>query len=138
MKVLISGGWDLMHYNHIKTLQMVKQLGSYLVVNVLSDERMRAKKGKDRPFIPLRERMAILTELKCVDEVISIPGVEYPLFHAIEQVKPDIVCINIDEQPDIAKEKAYCAASNITLYSIHRIDDGVSTTKLIELLRGGK
>ena len=90
-KVLISGGWDLLHYNHILTLKKAKSFGDYLVVNTMSDERMKLKKGEDRPFYPLRERMMILSELKCVDEVISVPGTEYPLFKAIEQARPDIV-----------------------------------------------
>lgn len=135
-RVLISGGWDLMHYNHVKTLQLAKSFGDHLIVNVLSDARMRAKKGKDRPLIPAKERMGVLLELRCVDEVISVPGEAYPLYQAIDLVKPDIVLINIDEQPDIRKEKAYCDASGVELIGIHRIDNGVSTTKILEKLRG--
>lgn len=135
-KGLISGGWDLMHYNHVKTLQMVKAKCDYLIVNVLSDERMKAKKGSDRPLIPLKERMGILKELRSVDEVISIPGEDYPLYKAIDMVKPDFVFINIDEQPDILKEVEYCKGTNTEVVGIHRIDDGISTTKLIKLLRG--
>lgn len=134
-KVLISGGWDLMHYNHVKTLQMCKEMGDYLIVNVLSDERMKHKKGENRPLIPLEERMGILRELRCVDEVISIPGKEYPLYKAIAQIEPDIVCINIDEQPDIKNEIAFGKQFGAEVVGIHRIDDSVSTTKLIERLK---
>lgn len=131
-KVLISGGWDLMHVNHIKTLRAAKAMGDFLVVNVLSDERMKAKKGPNRPITPLAERMEIMRELRCVDQVICIPGDQYPLFKAIDYVQPDIVCINIDEQPNIDVEVAYCKNSKTEVVGIQRIDDGVSTTKLIE------
>lgn len=134
-KILISGGWDLMHDNHVKTLRMVKELGDYLIVNVLSDERMKLKKGPQRPLIPLAERMDILKELRCVDEVISIPGEGYPLYDAIAITQPDIVCVNIDETTDTAHERKYCDIHGIRFIGIHRIDDGVSTTKLIERLK---
>ena len=135
-KVLISGGWDLLHYNHVLTLKRAKSFGDYLVVNVISDERMKLKKGEGRPFYPLKERMMILNELRCVDEVISIPGTEYPLFRAIEQTRPNIVLINTTENQDISKEKEFCKKLGVQLIEIERIDDGVSTTKLINLLRG--
>lgn len=134
-KVLISGGWDIMHYNHVKTLRMAKEFGDYLIVNVVSDERMKLKKGPLRPLIPLQERMNILKELRCVDEVISIAGNDYPLFRAINLANPDIVLINTDEKPDISIEQKYCDENGVQLIPIHRIDDSVSTTKLIERLR---
>lgn len=124
-----------MHYNHVKTLRMVKELGDYLVVNVVSDERMKVKKGKHRPLLPLNERMNILRELRCVDEVISIPGTDYPLFAAIREARPDIVCINDDENPNLEKEQEFCYQQGVNLVRIHRIDDSVSTTKLIERLK---
>lgn len=134
-KILISGGWDIMHYNHVLTLQRAKALGDYLVVNVLSDERMKFKKGEGRPLIPLKERMLILAELKSVDEVMSIPGKEYPLYKAIDLAKPDAICINVDEQADVTKEQEYCDAHGVELIKIHRIDDGISTTKLLEMFK---
>ena len=135
LKVLISGGWDLMHDNHVQTLRKAKEFGDYLVVNVLSDERMHKKKGIHRPFQPLAERMNVVRELRCVDEVISIPGEKYPLYKAIDAAKPDIVLINIDEQPDISNEENYCRARRIRVIGLHRIDEGVSTTKLVEILK---
>lgn len=134
-KVLISGGWDLMHYNHILVLRYAKTFGDYLVVNVMSDERMRAKKGDGRPLVPLQQRMAILSELRCVDEVIGIAGEGYPLFSAIELAKPNIVLINVTENQDVSDEKQFCAERGIELVEIERLNDGVSTTDLIERWR---
>lgn len=136
MKIgFISGGWDLMHYNHVKTLNMVKKQCDKLIVNVLSDERMIKKKGPNRPLIPLKERMYIVSNIRCVDEVMSIPGEDYPIFKAIDQVEPDFIFINIDEQPDISKEVEYCKGKRTKIVPIHRIDDGISTTKLIETFK---
>lgn len=131
VRVLISGGWDLMHYNHVKTLQNAKKYGDYLIVNVLTDKRMRFKKGEGRPLIPLKQRMEVLRAMAVVDEVICVDnGKEYPLLKAIDKVKPDIVLINIDEQKDISEEVKHCEESNTRVIGIHRIDNGISTTKL--------
>ncbi len=131
-RVLISGGWDLMHYNHLLTLRHAKTLGDWLSVHVLSDERMREKKGDNRPFMPVIDRMAILWEFRCVDDVFSIPGKDYPLFKAIEKCSPDIVVLNQTEQKDLSKEAVYCDERGIKIVYVERINDGVSTTSLME------
>ena len=77
-KVLTGGFFDLMHYAHVLTLRRAKAMGDYLVVYVASDELARKKKGEGRPIIPLQERMETIRELRCVDEVVTIPGDEDP------------------------------------------------------------
>lgn len=134
-RVLISGGWDLMHYNHVLILRHAKSLGDWLTVHCVSDERMRLKKGEDRPFMKLRERIEVLEELRCVDEVITVPGDHYPLFDAIDMAKPDIVLINVTENPDISKERAYCAERGIKLVEVERINEGVSTSALLARMK---
>ena len=59
---LVTGGFDPIHSGHIECLQDAKKLCSHLIVGVNSDEWLKRKKGKY--FMPLSERMAILSELK--------------------------------------------------------------------------
>lgn len=68
MKVVIAtGGFDPLHSGHVSYLKQCKQLGTYLIVGVNSDEWLTRKKG--RSFMSVEERKSILEALECVDEV---------------------------------------------------------------------
>jgi len=67
--VLVTGGFDPLHSGHIEYFKAAKKLGDKLVVGVNSDDWLTRKKG--RPFMPIAERVAIIKELACVDQVIS-------------------------------------------------------------------
>jgi len=59
---------DLLHLGHLKALQQAKALGGYLIVGVLTDEAVVAYKRW--PVIPFEERLELVANLKCVDEVV--------------------------------------------------------------------
>ena len=67
--VLVTGGFDPLHSGHIAYFKAARELGDELYVGLNSDEWLTRKKG--RPFMPLQERLAIIQELSCVDQVIS-------------------------------------------------------------------
>ncbi len=66
--VLVTGGFDPVHSGHIKYFKAAKQLGDRLIVGVNSDAWLTRKKG--RPFLPIWERVSILMEMKCIDQVV--------------------------------------------------------------------
>ena len=65
-----SGVYDLFHIGHLSILQNAKSQCDRLIVAVTTDELSASRKGK-MPVIPLAERMAIIRELRCVDEVVA-------------------------------------------------------------------
>ena len=67
--VLVTGGFDPLHSGHLAYFKAAKKLGDKLVVGLNSDEWLTAKKGQ--PFMPFAERLAIIRELECVDNVLS-------------------------------------------------------------------
>ena len=67
--VLVTGGFDPLHSGHIEYFKAARKLGDKLIVGANSDEWLTRKKG--RPFMPLQERMSIIKELSCVDQVIA-------------------------------------------------------------------
>lgn len=67
--VLVTGGFDPLHSGHIAYLTAAKKLGDKLVVGINSDEWLTRKKGK--PFMPLRERISIISALTVVDDVLT-------------------------------------------------------------------
>lgn len=67
--VYTTGAFDPLHYGHLNVLKKAKLLADYLIVGVSTDELIRAEKQRE-VFMPLEERMAIISELRCVDKVI--------------------------------------------------------------------
>ena len=55
-KVFVNGTFDVLHYGHFKLLETASQLGSKLYVAIDTDERIKEKKGENRPFHNLIER----------------------------------------------------------------------------------
>jgi cytidyltransferase-like protein len=67
--VLITGGFDPLHSGHIAYFKAAKELGDILVVGVNSDAWLTRKKGS--PFMPYKERAAIVRNIVGVDFVID-------------------------------------------------------------------
>lgn len=79
--VLVTGGFDPLHSGHIAYFKAAKNLGNKLVVGLNSDAWLTRKKG--RPFLSFEERVAIIKELKMVDEVIGFDDDDNTACHAI-------------------------------------------------------
>lgn len=67
--VLVTGGFDPIHGGHISYLNAARKLGDMLVVGLNSDAWLSRKKSK--PFMPMKDRIAIVNSLKMVDYVID-------------------------------------------------------------------
>lgn len=65
---------DLLHVGHLRAMQQAKALGDYLIVGVITDEGIAAY--KHWPIIPFEERIELIANLKCVDEVVRQEGVD--------------------------------------------------------------
>jgi cytidyltransferase-like protein len=63
--VLVTGGFDPIHSGHIAYFEAAKKLGDTLIVGVNSDEWLQRKKV--RAFMPLHERMRIVSSMTAVD-----------------------------------------------------------------------
>ncbi len=71
MIIATSGAMDPIHVGHLELLQKAKSLAGdngKLIVIVNTDEFLIRKKGY--AFMPLKERVAIISAIKYVDEVV--------------------------------------------------------------------
>lgn len=59
---------DLFHYGHLQSIQFAKSLSDYNIVGVMTDNAVEEYRAK--PIANLRERMAIISSLNCVDRVM--------------------------------------------------------------------
>lgn len=83
--ILITGGFDPLHSGHISYIKEAKTLGDILVVGVNSDAWLTRKKGT--PFMPCKERAAVVRALAGVDYVIDFDDSDDSAKHAIWMVR---------------------------------------------------
>ena len=67
--VYTTGAFDPFHFGHLNIIKKASSIANKLIVGVSSDELI-VKFKKRKPFMPLKHRIQIINELKCVDEVI--------------------------------------------------------------------
>lgn len=64
-----TGVYDMFHIGHLNILKRAKEQCDYLIVGVTTDELCFKRKNK-YPIICESDRMAIVAELRCVDQVV--------------------------------------------------------------------
>src|SRR6185436_15891222 len=96
--VFTNGVFDLLHVGHLDLLEKARALGDALVVGVNSDASVRRLKGKNRPIVPLRERMEMLAGLKPVDFVVPF-GEDTPA-RVIAAIRPAVLVKGADYRAD--------------------------------------
>jgi len=87
--VIASGYFDPLHVGHVEYLNMAKTLGDTLVVIINNDEQAKLKKGES--FMDERDRMEIVFNLSCVDEVLLSDDTDKSVSKSLEliaQFKP--------------------------------------------------
>lgn len=104
--VAVSGGFDPLHIGHIECLKKAKSLGDKLIIILNSDNYLIEKKGF--VFMPAKERAAILSELKCVDEVFHCIDDDMSVCKSLEFLKPDIFANGGDRNQNNIPEFELC------------------------------
>lgn len=101
--VAVSGGFDPLHYGHVRMFKAAKALGDELVVILNNDNWLKDKKGF--PFMHEEERKEIIESIRWVDRVVLTdhkPG-EYfkdrSICRTLREVYPDIFANGGDRHP---------------------------------------
>eukprot|EP01029_Cantina_marsupialis_P022907 TRINITY_DN562_c0_g2_i1.p1 TRINITY_DN562_c0_g2~~TRINITY_DN562_c0_g2_i1.p1 ORF type:complete len:431 (+),score=135.21 TRINITY_DN562_c0_g2_i1:87-1379(+) len=68
--VYVDGAFDLFHVGHIELLKRAKEMGTFLLVGVHSDQLVNEKRGKNFPVMNLHERVLNVLSCKYVDDVV--------------------------------------------------------------------
>lgn len=90
-----AGVYDMFHIGHLNLLRRAKEYCDYLIVGVNSDEATYGYKHK-YPVIPEHERIAIVSAIKYVDEVVMVHNVDK--VYAYEKFKPDVIIVGDDHK----------------------------------------
>jgi rfaE bifunctional protein nucleotidyltransferase chain/domain len=102
--VFANGCFDLLHVGHVRYLRGAKALGDVLVLALNSDDSIRRLKGKERPLLPLADRLGILSAFEMVDFVTAFE--DDTVTPLLLKLRPDIHAKGTDYTPDTVPEKA--------------------------------
>nr|CDS25849.2 Rossmann alpha beta alpha sandwich fold [Hymenolepis microstoma] len=69
--VYVPGAFDLMHVGHVKFLEKCRELGTYIIVGLHSDETAALESGRIGPILKMEERYLSLLAIRYVNNVIS-------------------------------------------------------------------
>src|SRR3989344_5203239 len=132
--VLLGGVFDLLHIGHVRFLTASKKLADISIVLLESDEKVKKRKGLQRPIHPQRERAEVLAALNVVDYVVLLPPLttDQEYRNIIMQIKPSIITIT-EGDPYLEPKQQHAAAINAQLQIIPKIKTP-STTQLARLL----
>lgn len=131
--VMTNGCFDILHAGHVTYLEQARKLGDRLIVAVNDDASVQRLKGEERPVNSLAQRMIVLAALGSVDWVVPF-GEDTPE-RLICHIKPDVLVKGGDYRPDqIAGGQCVTEAGGEVV--VLGFVDGVSTTRIINLIRG--
>jgi D-beta-D-heptose 7-phosphate kinase/D-beta-D-heptose 1-phosphate adenosyltransferase len=133
LKVLVNGTFDILHIGHLNLLSYAKSYpGSYVLVLIDSDRRVRELKGPTRPINCQEDRKFALDNLKCVDAV-WIFDTQEELEHICKLYRPDLMVKGSDYRGKKITGSEYC--EDIKYYSLVQ---NYSTSKIIENINNRK
>ena len=106
--VLCHGVFDLLHVGHIKHFEEAKKHGDILIVSITKDQFI--KKGINRPYFKIDDRITSLCALESVNYVIESP--QKNSIEVLKKIKPNFYCkgkdykdLSSDKTKEIKKEK---------------------------------
>jgi D-beta-D-heptose 7-phosphate kinase/D-beta-D-heptose 1-phosphate adenosyltransferase len=104
-KVWVNGSFDMLHYGHLRLIDYASKIGSYLVIGIDTDERIKSLKGNHRPYHTEEERIFNLFSIKGVNKVVIFNTDDELIWH-IQNEKPDVMVIGSDyiDKPIIGRE----------------------------------
>ena len=131
--IMTNGCFDLLHAGHVAYLEQAKALGDRLCVAVNSDASVKQLKGESRPINALKERMAVLAALACVDWVVDFTEETPERLYC--KLLPDVIVKGGDYTAEqvVGGDCVIKAGGEV---KILQFVDGQSTTAMINKAKG--
>ena len=131
-----TGVFDMFHMGHLNVIKRAKEQCDFLIVGVTTDELCFKRKNK-YPIIPQEERMAIVAEMRCVDQVVLQENMDK--LAAVKKYHADVVFVGSDWKGTAdwkGYEKEFAEVGCCVVYLEHT--EGISSTILRDRLNGGE
>lgn len=127
--VFTNGCFDIIHPGHIDLLKAARSLGTKLIVGINSDRSVREIKGFSRPLLDQESRVAVLRELRAVDEVLIFD--ENTPERIIKEIQPQVLVKGGDWQPEQIIGADFVLRNGGKVFSIP-FRQNISTSQIIE------
>ena len=127
-----TGVYDMFHIGHLNIIRRAKEQCDYLIVGVTTDVLCLKRKNK-LPIICEEDRMAIVSAIKFVDEVV--PQADMDKLQAVKDYHVDAVFVGSDWKGTPSwnqYEKDFAEVGCEVVYLDHT--DGISSTILRDRL----
>ena len=131
-----TGVYDMFHIGHLNILKRAKEQCDFLIVGVTTDKLCFQRKQK-YPIICESDRIAIVAELRCVDQVV--PQENMDKLEAVKKYRADAVFVGTDWKGTDSwnkYEKEFAEVGCTVVYLDHT--DGISSTILRDRLNAGE
>lgn len=131
-----TGVYDMFHIGHLNILKRAKEQCDILIVGVTTDE-LCYKRKKKYPIICEHDRIAIVKELRCVDQVVFQEDMDK--VKAVKKLHADAVFVGSDWKGTKAwnqYEKELAEIGCTVVYLEHT--EGISSTILRDRLNNGE
>lgn len=89
---LSHGVFDLLHHGHLRHFEEIRNKCDILIVSLTSDKFV--KKGSNRPYFNISDRVYALSQLKTVDYIIESKSLS--AIDVIKKIKPNLYCKGSD------------------------------------------
>lgn len=123
-KVWVNGTFDVLHIGHIRLINFAKSFGT-VRIGLDTDSRVNEKKGNERPFNKLEDRMEFISSINGVDSVVSF-GTDDELRNCIKEWEPDIFVIGNDYI-----DKPIIGGGLVKEIKFFKKVNGISTSKIL-------
>lgn len=128
MKTIITfGTFDIFHIGHLNILRRAGEMGDRLVVGISSDHLNFSKKQR-YPVYPQQQRMAIVSQIKGVDEVFLEVSLERKAAY-IRQFSASVLVMGDDWAGRFDHLRPLCEVRYLPR------TPSISTTSIIEVTR---
>ena len=129
-----TGVYDMFHIGHLNVIERAKEQCDYLIVGVSTDELVRHEKNKI-PVIPYEERVAIVSALRAVDEVV--PQVDKNKLEAWKRLHFNKMFVGSDWKgtPEWKKFERELKPYGVEIIYLPHTD-GISSTQLLTVIKG--
>jgi cytidyltransferase-like protein len=126
--ITVSGYFDPLHIGHVEYFHSAKtaKLGTLLKLIVIVNNDKQAILKKKKSFMPFKERLQIIDELRIVDFVIPSIDTDKTVIKTLKAISPDYFGKGGDKNVGNIPEKDICDKCGIKI--IDRLGDKIQSS----------
>ena len=131
-RVYMDGVFDLFHVGHVESIKQMREMGTTIIIGVVSDEDAISYKRK--PIISQEHRCQMIEQCKYVDEII-FPSPLIVTKKFLNDHNIDVVVHGFKDEEDYKKQEEFFKDINLVVTKYNHIE---TTTDIINRINNYK